>query len=150
MIVVRTLAKLQGLAGLRVGFALAPKEIIGVLERLRAPFNVNLLAYRGAVAALADRVYERRVLALVKGQRRWLQEKLGALGLEVVPSHANFVMVRVGDGGRVASALLREGVIVRPLPGDMLRPFIRITVGTASQNLRVVAALRKVLCRAGS
>jgi len=147
VIVVRTFAKLQGLAGLRVGYGLAPKEIIGVLERLRAPFNVNLLAYRGAIAALADRAYERKVVNLVRRQRRWLKRELGSLGLEVVPSQANFMMVRVGDGRRVAESLLEEGVIVRPLPGETLRAFVRITVGTAPQNVRVVKALRKVLYR---
>lgn len=145
VISVRTFAKLHGLAGLRIGFGMAPKDLISVLERLRQPFNVNSIAYRAAVAALKDRSHERRTLNLIRRERAWLAGKLSAFGYKCVPSQANFILVRVGsDGVEMAKRLISHGVLVRALPGPGIRDCIRITVGTRIQNRKVVQALKSL------
>ncbi|MEK7765103.1 MAG: histidinol-phosphate transaminase, partial [bacterium] len=146
-LVVRTFAKLHGLAGLRIGYGLGPASLVGVLERLRQPFNVNAVAYRAALGALADRAHAARTRRVVAAGRAWLTASLARLGVPCVPSEANFLLAHVGDGGRVAEAMLREGVVVRALPGPVLAPFVRITVGTPSQNRAVIRALAKALPR---
>lgn len=152
VLTVRTFSKLYGLAGLRIGYGLGAPALVQVLERLRQPFNVNAIAYRAAVAALSDRAHVARTLRCVRTGRRWLSRELNRLGLIVVPSQANFLLVRPatwrqGDGNRLADRLLAHGVIVRAFAGAALRPYIRITVGTAAQNRVVVKALRAVLAR---
>jgi histidinol-phosphate aminotransferase len=130
---------------LRIGYGIAPAPLAGVIERLRQPFNVNAVAYRGAVAALADRAHQRRTLQMVAAGRRRLSSGLARMGFESVPSRANFVLVRVpGAGASVAAELERRGVIVRPLGSPRLRSYVRITVGTAAQNARVLAAFRSL------
>lgn len=145
VICLRTFSKIYGLAGLRVGYGYAPAELIGVLNRVRQPFNVNSLAQIGAIAALGDKAFVNRA----RGTNARGLEQLGAglrqLKLEVVSSEANFLMVRVGDGDGVFRQLQSLGVIVRPLRPYGLGEFIRITVGNAAQNRRVLAGLRKVL-----
>jgi histidinol-phosphate aminotransferase len=145
VIVMRTFAKISGLAGLRVGYAFAPAEIVGVLDRLRQPFNVNTLAYRAAVAAVADKEWDIRTKKVVREGRNFLFREFSRMGLEPVASHANFVMVMVGDGPAFAEKLIRQGIIVRPLQGSVVRPFVRVTVGTMKENRRVVGAFRRVL-----
>lgn len=140
-LVVRTFSKISGIAGLRVGFGVADRELAGYLERARHPFNVNLLAEAAAVAALDDHEHrERTVRANAEGVAS-LRRELGALGIETWPSEANFVLARPGDG--VYDFLLREGVIVRPLGGFGLPDHVRITVGLPKENERLVEALRR-------
>lgn len=145
IICLRTFSKIYGLAGLRVGYGYAPPELIAVLNRVRQPFNVNLLAQSGALAALADQAFVKRSCQTNRRGLIQLAKGLGDLGLEVVPSEANFLMTRVPDGDRVFAELQKLGVIVRPLRPYGLREFIRITVGDAAQNRRVLKALGKVL-----
>ncbi len=146
VLVVRTFAKLYGLAGLRIGYGLGPPVLVRVLERLRQPFNVNALAYRAAVAALADRAHVTRTLRCVRTGRRWLGQELAKLGLTVIPSQANFLLVNVGrTGARVADQLRARRIIVRSLPGELLHSHVRITIGTPPQNRAVVRGLRAVL-----
>jgi histidinol-phosphate aminotransferase len=143
--ILRTLSKAYGLAGLRVGFGLAHPEVAELMNRVRQPFNVNHLAMVAACAALGDEAFiaeSRRVNAegleqLARGFRR--------LGLEFIPSAGNFIAVRVGDAARVYSSLLREGVIVRPVAGYGMPEHLRVTVGTAPQNERFLAALGRAL-----
>jgi histidinol-phosphate aminotransferase len=140
--VVRTFSKLYGLAGARVGYAVADPELAGYLERARHPFNLNVLAEEAALAALDDREHVERTLALVHEGAQFLAKELAALGLEVWPTDANFLLVRAGAG--VYDRLLREGVIVRPLAGFGLPEHVRITIGTKEENERLVAALRRI------
>jgi histidinol-phosphate aminotransferase len=145
ILVLRTFAKLNGLAGLRVGYALGPADLVGVLDRLRQPFNVSTMAYRAATAALKDRSFERRTVRNVVRGRKQLAGGFAKLCLPWIPSQANFVMACVGDGPGVFQALLHEGVIVRPLGGTRMKAWIRITVGTPAQNFRVLSALGRVM-----
>src|SRR5438034_214115 len=141
----RTFSKLYGLAGLRVGYGVASGPVIDALDRIRQPFNVNALALAGALAALDDEEHVRRTLATNRAGMAFLVEAFRTLGLAHVPSAANFILVRVGDGARVYEALLRRGVIVRPMAVYGFPEHVRVTVGTEAENARFVAALRAVL-----
>jgi histidinol-phosphate aminotransferase len=145
LVLSRTLSKAYGLAGLRVGFGLAHPEVAELMNRVRQPFNVNHLAMVGACAALGDEEFiarSRRVNAEGLAQ---LEGGFRRLGLEFIPSSGNFIAVRVGDAARVYEALLRQGVIVRPVTGYGLPEHLRVTVGTAAQNERFLAALERAL-----
>ena len=141
----RTFSKLYGLAGLRIGYGVAPAPVIDALERIRQPFNVNALALAGALAALDDEEHVRRTLATNRAGMVFLVDAFRALGLAHVPSAANFVLVRVGDGARVYEALLRRGVIVRPMAVYGFPEHVRVTIGTEAENARFSTALRAVL-----
>ncbi len=147
LVITRTLSKAYGLAGLRVGFGLAHPEVAELMNRVRQPFNVNHLAMVAACAALGDEAFiaeSRRVNASGLGQ---LEAGFARLGLDFIPSAGNFVSVRVGDAARVYDSLLREGVIVRPVAGYGMPEHLRVTVGTAPQNERFLAALARALGR---
>lgn len=146
LVVTRTFSKAYGLAGLRVGFALSHAEVADVLNRVRQPFNVNLLALTAAAAALGDRAHLEASHKLnQQGMQQWI-EAVGDLGLDYIPSVGNFLCVDVGrPAAPVYEALLREGVIVRPVANYGLPNHLRITLGLAQENRRAVAALRKVL-----
>jgi histidinol-phosphate aminotransferase len=144
----RTFSKAYGLASLRIGYGYSSAELASLLDRLRQPFNVNAVAQAAALAALDDQEFRNMsVLETRKGLRR-LESGFGELGLEFVPSHANFVLVKVGDGTRVFDALLRRGVIVRPLKTYDMPEWIRVTAGTPVQNARLLAELAAVLAAA--
>ena len=145
VVTLRTFSKLYGLAGLRVGYAVAPAPLIEVLGRVRQPFSVNALAQVAACAALDDEEHVRRTLATNREGLAYLAEAFRRLGLEYVPSAANFVLVRVGDGARVYDALLRRGVIVRPMDVYRFPAHVRVTVGLPAENARFVEALAGVL-----
>lgn len=146
LILTRTFSKAFGLAGLRVGFALSHPEVADVLNRVRQPFNVNTLALIAATAALTDRAHLEASLKLNRaGMAQWA-EILAELDLEAIPSVGNFLCVDVGrPAAAVYEALLREGVIVRPVANYGLPNHLRITLGLAQENRRAGAALRKVL-----
>jgi histidinol-phosphate aminotransferase len=145
VVTLRTFSKLYGLAGLRVGYAVAPAAVIEVMGRIRQPFNVNALALVGALAALDDDAHVQRTLALNRHGMAFLVDAFARLGLAHVPSAANFVLVRVGQGARVYEALLRQGVIVRPMDVYGFPDHIRVTVGLPEENERFVTSLRAVL-----
>lgn len=148
LIVTRTFSKAYGLAGLRVGWAVSHPTIAELLNRVRQPFNVNALAQIGAQAALQDTAHLARTLAANRRGLVQLQEAFASLGLEFIPSAANFIAVDVGrPAAGVYQDLLREGVIVRPVASYGLPNHLRITVGLESENARFVAALAKVLAR---
>lgn len=142
-IVLRTFSKIYGLAGLRVGYGVGDAELVSYLERARHPFDVGLLAQVGAEAALDDADFVARSRAVNAEGMAYLERELAALGIETWPSDANFLLARAG-GRATYDALLREGVIVRPLGGFGLTDCIRITVGRPEENERVVAGLRKL------
>lgn len=142
LVVSRTLSKAYGLAGLRVGYAVAHPDVAELMNRVRQPFNVNSVALAAAVAALDDMEFVARSYAEnLQGLKR-LEEGARALGLDYIPSHANFLTIRVGKAGEVYKRLLRRGVIVRPVGGGYGLPeHLRVTVGTAEENERFLNAL---------
>ena len=148
VLVLRTFSKIYGLAGLRIGYGIGPAPLVALLNRVREPFNSNSLAQAAATAALRDEEHVRSTRAITEVGRKYLTEECRALGLSVVPSVANFLLVEVGrPGPATADALLRHGVIVRPMAGYGFPTHLRISIGTPSENARCVAALKAVLGR---
>lgn len=149
LMVSRTFSKAYGLAGLRIGYAVAQPELTDLLNRIRQPFNVNSVAQAAAIAALADTDFLHRSAQLNRSGKRQLTEAFDRLGLEYVPSSGNFVLVRVGDddgaGARVNLALLKQGVIVRPVGNYNLPRWLRVTIGLAEENAAFIAALERAL-----
>jgi histidinol-phosphate aminotransferase len=147
VVVLRTFSKIHGLAGLRVGYGIAPAELIKVLQKTREPFNVNSIAQIGALAALDDVEHQRLTKRVVDEGRVYLEKEFTAMKLCFVPAVANFIMVHVGDGASVFKEMLRRKVIVRPLQGYGLAEWLRISVGTMEQNKKCIAALKEVLSK---
>jgi len=147
VVVLRTFSKIHGLAGLRIGYAIAPPEIIEVLHKTRQPFNVNSIAQVGAIAALDDEAHLRQTRQVIDNGRAYLQEQFAKMQIPFVPSAANFLMVNVGDGCGVFQRLLQRRIIVRPLIGYGLPEWVRISVGTMDENKKLIAALSEVICR---
>ena len=145
VVTLRTFSKLYGLAGLRIGYAVAPAPVIESMQRIRQPFNVNALALVGALAALDDVEHVQRTLAVNREGMRVLPEAFRRLELPFVPSAANFILLRVGQGLAVYEALLRQGVIVRPMDGYGLPEYLRVTIGLPEENARFIEALETVL-----
>lgn len=146
LVVMRTFSKAYGLAGARVGYALAHPKVTDLLNRVRLSFNPSSLGQAGAVAALADREHLRRTLELNRVELPKMAASLKALGLRTLPSVCNFVTADMGRPGReVFQALLRQGVIVRPLDNYDLRNHLRLSVGLPEHNARLLAALKKAL-----
>ena len=144
VVVMRTFSKIQGLAGLRIGYGLASKEIAEVLQKTRQPFNANSIAQAGAIAGIQDEEHMRRTRELTNQGREFLESEFASMNLEFVPSAANFVLLRVGDGDQIFQALLRRGLIVRSMRSYKLPEWIRVSVGTMDQNRRLVAELRRL------
>ncbi|WLI90172.1 histidinol-phosphate transaminase [Massilia sp. R2A-15] len=149
LMVSRTFSKAYGLAGLRVGFAIAQPHVTDLMNRIRQPFNVNSLAQAAAIAALNDQAFlEQGAKNNAAGYQQFV-EAFTELGLEFVPSYGNFVLVRVGDdeqaGARVNLALLKQGVIVRPVGNYGLPNWLRVSIGLPAENAVFIAALKKAL-----
>ncbi len=147
LVVLRTFSKIYGLAGLRLGYGVARPEVVEYIDRVRAPFNVNLVAQAAGVAALGDAEHVERSRALVREERPFLAAGLAALGATVVPSQGNFVLADFpGKSGKeLFEALLREAIIARPVANYGFPAALRFTVGVHAENERCLAALRKVL-----
>jgi histidinol-phosphate aminotransferase len=145
IVTLRTFSKLYGLAGLRIGYGVAPAAVIEAMGRIRQPFNVNALALVGALAALDDGQHVRRTLETNRAGMTFLVDAVRRLGLTHVPSAANFLLVRVGRGARVYEALLHRGVIVRPMDVYGFPEYVRVTIGTAEENGRFIDALTAVV-----
>ncbi len=143
----RTFSKIHGLAGLRLGYLVASPEVVGFLDRVRAPFNTNLIAQAAGVAALGDEEHVARSRALVESERPFLSDGLRALGATVWPSQTNFVLADFPGrpGKELFEALLRRGVVVRPMGGYGFPNAQRITFGLRSENEKLLAALGDVL-----
>jgi histidinol-phosphate aminotransferase len=145
LIILRTFSKIYGLAGMRIGYGSAHTWLIQLLNKVRAPFNVNLLAQEAARAALEDDDHIRKSRQLNSSEKRFLNERLTAMGFEPIPSQANFIAFKPNlDAGQVYASLLREGVIVRHLKSFGLPDHIRVTVGLEEQNIKFIDALMKV------
>lgn len=146
LVVLRTFSKAHALAGVRVGYAVSAPDVADMLNRVRQPFNVNIPALVGAAAALDDVQQPQRALQLVQDGLRQLGEALPRLGVKTYPSAGNFLLVEVdGEGRAVYERLLRHGVIVRPVAGYGLPAGLRITIGTAQQNEKLIRALAAAL-----
>ncbi len=144
VVVLRTFSKIQGLANLRIGYGLAKPELIDVLQKTRQPFNTNGIAQAGALAGLADDEHQRRTREITIEGREFLQREFAAMGLDYVPSFANFILVCVHDGKAVFQALMKRGIIVRDMTSYGLPEWIRVSIGTMEQNRRFLAELKRL------
>ena len=142
LILMRTFSKIYGLAGLRIGYGIGNPEFVTALEKIRQPFNINSLAQVAALAALDDVEHVRKTRANNFAGLEFFKRAFRDLKLESVPSSANFILARVGDGQRVFEAMQKQGVIVRPMGGYQLPEWIRISIGTPPENERCLNALK--------
>ncbi len=145
LLVLRTFSKVHGLAGLRVGYCLGDAGVVNMLKRLQLPFSVNTLAQTAASAALEDREFVEHSVALNTEQRMWLGAGMQARGFEYLPSHGNFLLVRVGDGPRIFQMLLKSGVVVRSVANYGLSEWIRVSVGLHDENRAFLQRLCELL-----
>ena len=145
VILMRTFSKIYGLAGVRLGYGIGNPDFVSELEKIRQPFNVNAVAQAGALAALDDSSHAERTKRITSQGLRLYSRNFKRMGLEFVPSHANFILVRVGDGQNVFNELQKRGIIVRPMGSYQLPEWIRISMGTPAQNKRCLEALRSIL-----
>jgi histidinol-phosphate aminotransferase len=146
VVMLRTFSKASSLAGLRVGYGIADADAIALMNRIRQPFNVNSLAQAAALAALDDEAHILECVRMIEAGRHFLYDELKRIGLQYVPSRANFILVDVGrNAADIYQKLLHQGVIVRPMTPFGLETALRITVGTPEENRKLVKALRVVL-----
>ena len=143
LVITRTFSKIYGLAGLRVGYALATPQIADLMNRVRQPFNCNNLALATAAAALDDHDFVARSQALNRAGMEQLLAGFGRLGFSHIPSYGNFVTFKAGDAAAVNQRLLQQGVIVRPVAGYGMPEWLRVTIGTEKENSRFLEALEK-------
>jgi histidinol-phosphate aminotransferase len=128
-----------------VGYGIANKELIDVLQRTRQPFNLNSIAQAGALAGLLDEEHQAKTKRITDEGRDYLQAQFGKMGLEYIPSYANFVLVKVGDGNAVFKSMMDLGVIVRAMAAYKLPEWVRISIGTMPQNERCIEVLKQAL-----
>ena len=135
LLITKTFSKIQGLASLRIGYGLASKDLIGVLNKIRQPFNSNAIAQNAACLAILDHEHINKSIELNSQQRSYLMTRLIEMGLECIPSHGNFISFK-GDfqADELFINLMKEGVIVRPIALYDMPEFIRVTVGTKEEN----------------
>lgn len=145
IVILRTFSKIHGLAGLRVGYAIADPRMVGVLRRLQLPFSVSAVAEAAAVAALGDERFPETARMLNATERARVQAVLADRRIEFIPSHGNFILLRVGHGRAVFQALQRRGVIVRPVDNYQLPEWIRVSVGLPHENDRFLQTLLEAL-----
>jgi histidinol-phosphate aminotransferase len=145
LLVTRTFSKAHGLASLRVGYGVAHSAITDLMNRVRQPFNVNSVGQAAAIAALGDSAFLEKSFELNSSGMDQLTSGFAALGLDWIPSHGNFVSVRVGNAAQVFNNLLERGVIVRPIAGYGLPEHLRVTVGLETENARLLNTLAAVL-----
>lgn len=145
LLVARTFSKIYGLAGLRIGYGISHPQVADVLNRVRQPFNVNSVAMAAATAALSDDLHVQASNVLNRRGLQQLEEGFRAHGLSFIPSVGNFIAVEVGDGAAIYQALLKMGVIVRPIANYGMPRHLRVSVGLDSENARFLATLSKVL-----
>jgi histidinol-phosphate aminotransferase len=144
ILILRTFSKMYGLAGLRIGYGIAGKEIISEMNKLRPPFNTSSIAQKAALWAMKDKNHVRSTKEINEQGKKYLYQELGSLGLKYVPTEANFIYMPLGqDANNLYNKLLREGIIVRPMgPHE-----IRVTIGLPEENKRFIEALKKVISR---
>jgi histidinol-phosphate aminotransferase len=145
LLLMRTFSKIYGLAGLRLGYGIGHADLIAELEKIRQPFNINAIAQAGALSALDDTAHAERTRRINSRGQKFYARAFKKLGLEFIPSSANFVLVRVGEGQCVFNEIQKLGVIVRPMGGYQLPEWVRISIGTPKENQRCLDALKAVL-----
>ena len=145
LIISRTFSKAYGLAGLRIGFGLMQADVADVLNRVRQPFNVNSIAQAAAIASLADDDFVARSYAANQAGMVQLTQGFKQLGLEYIPSFANFVSFKVTNAAQVNQQLLKNGVIVRPIANYEMPEYLRVSIGLFSENARFLEVLEKIL-----
>jgi histidinol-phosphate aminotransferase len=146
--VLRTFSKIHGLAGLRVGYGLAPAPLAALLQKARQPFNVNAIAQAGALAALTDKQHIANTRQVNREGMAFYAQAFRERALQFVPSQANFLLVKPGGGDRVFRDMLQQGVIVRAMSSYKLPDWIRISIGTDAHNQRCLEVLDAVLAKA--
>ena len=145
LLITRTFSKAYGLAGLRVGFALAHPEVVNLLNRVRQPFNVNSMAQAAAVAAMQDEAFLEECVEINNSGMEQITTGLSQLGLSYIPSAGNFVAVKVGNAAAINHSLLKQGVIVRPIANYGMPEFLRVSIGLKAENTRFLQALEHSL-----
>lgn len=145
VVILRTFSKIHGLAGLRIGYGMMSVELASVVQKSRQPFNTNLLAQEAALAALKDEAHIEMTKRMNDEGLMYLQGEFDRMGLEYLPSVANFVMVKVGDADWVFGELLKKGVIIRSMTAYQLPEWVRVSVGTAKENQVAIACLQEVI-----
>lgn len=145
LIISRTFSKAYGLAGLRVGYALANPQVADMMNRVRQPFNVNSVAQAAAVAALRDEAFVRQTHELNQRGMEQITQGLSKLGLEYIPSLANFVSFKIAGAARIYRRLLELGVIVRPIASYDMPDYLRVSIGLESENQKFLSALQQIL-----
>lgn len=146
IIILKTFSKGYGLAGLRLGYAIAAAELVSYMERVRQPFNVNSLAQAAGIAALDDEKFLKKTRRLILEGKDFIYRQISKIGLNYVPSVANFILIDAGkDGQEVFKSMLKFGVIVREMSQYGLANFIRVTIGTKEENKRFIYVLNKIL-----
>lgn len=145
LVITRTFSKIYGLAGLRIGYALASAEIADLMNRVRQPFNCNNLALAAAAAALDDHEFVARSYALNRAGMEQIVAGIKRFGFTHIPSHGNFITFKAGDAPTLNQKLLKQGVIVRPIGGYGMPEWLRVTIGTEAENLRFIEALEQAL-----
>ena len=145
LLISRTFSKAYGLAGLRIGFGLCHASVADMMNRVRQPFNVNSIAQAAAVASLADDDFVARSYALNQAGMAQLTQGLEKLGLEYIPSFANFISVKIANAAEVNQKLLKNGVIVRPVANYEMPEYLRVSIGLFSENAKFLAVLEQIL-----
>lgn len=145
MVTLRTFSKMYGLAGLRIGYGVGDAKLVQYLNRMRQPFNVNMMAQNAAIAALADREFLKKSLKLNSDGKKFLFRELAENNLEFLPTETNFILIKTRKGRKVFQEMLKLGVVVRPMDVYGLPEFIRVTIGKKSDNVRFMSALLKVI-----
>ena len=145
LLIARTFSKAYGLAGLRVGFGLAHADVIGMLNRVRQPFNVSSVAQVAAVAALGDTAHLQRSVALNSAGMQQICSGLKRLGLSFIPSYGNFVSFRIGSATAMYQRLLQRGVIVRPVASYAMPEYLRVSIGLETENEKFLSALASAM-----
>ena len=148
LLVLRTFSKVYGLAGMRIGYGVGKPELAAAMNKLRTPFNVTGLAQAAAIAALDDKEHVARSIETNAAERNRLTKALGAMGLRVVPSEANFIFMEAGPEAKaISDELLHAGVIVRPLGWMGFPEALRVSVGIPEENSKLLAAMERVLAK---
>ncbi|MBU0549007.1 MAG: histidinol-phosphate transaminase [Candidatus Omnitrophica bacterium] len=148
VIILKTFSKAFGLAGLRIGYAIGPERLISYMERVRPPFNVNLLAQVASAAALEDKDYIKKTRQSIIEGRKYICSQLVKLGLAFLPSVANFILIDVArDGKELYKEMLKYGLIVRDMQQYGLSNFIRVTVGSRTENRKFIRVLSQILIK---
>ena len=145
LLLMRTFSKIYGLAGLRIGYGIGHPDFISAMEKVRQPFNINSIAQSGALAALDDEEHLNATRKTNAEGLKFFESVCSDLGVEFVPSYANFILIKVGDGVRVYEYLQKCGVISRPMAGYGLPEWIRLSIGTSNENIRSASVLKSAL-----